>query len=125
MPWLVLAMASGFVGDERFDLRSLYGRIAFPYILLISLTALLSGVLNSLGRFALAAAAPILMNLVMIAFLLIGARTGGDIGLWQIWSVPVAGVAQLALVWWGAARAGLADRAALAAADARAAPARA
>ena len=53
-------------------LASSYGRIAFPYILLISLTALLSGVLNSLGRFALAAAAPILMNVVMIAFLLIG-----------------------------------------------------
>jgi putative peptidoglycan lipid II flippase len=107
MPWLVLALASGFAGDERFDLAVLYGRIAFPYVLFISLTALLSGVLNSLGRFALAAAAPILMNLVMITFLLAGHLTGGDVGLWQIWSVPVAGVAQLALVWWGAAKAGL------------------
>ena len=91
MPWLVLAMASGFAGDERFALSVEHGRIAFPYIILISLTALLSGVLNSLGRFALPAAAPILMNLVMIAFLLIGWRTQGNIGLWQIWSVPVAG----------------------------------
>lgn len=107
MPWLVFAMASGFVGDERFDLAVLYGRIAFPYILLISLAALLSGVLNATGRFALAAAAPILMNVVMILFLLAGWIAQGDIGLWQIWSVPVAGVAQLALVWWGAARAGL------------------
>jgi putative peptidoglycan lipid II flippase len=106
MPWLVLAMASGFRGDERFDLAVVYGRVAFPYILFISLTALLSGLLNSLGRFALAAAAPILMNLVMIAFLLMGHWTGGDVGLWQIWSVPVAGVAQLWLVWWGAAKAG-------------------
>jgi putative peptidoglycan lipid II flippase len=106
MPWLVLAMASGFRGDERFDLAVVYGRIAFPYILFISLTALLSGLLNSLGRFALAAAAPILMNLVMIAFLLMGHWSGGDVGLWQIWSVPVAGVAQLWLVWWGAAKAG-------------------
>ena len=69
MPALVYAMASGFAGDERFTLSVEHGRIAFPYILLISLTALLSGVLNSLGRFALAAAAPILMNVVMIAFL--------------------------------------------------------
>ena len=52
MPWLVWPMASGFAGDERFALAVLYGRIAFPYILFISLTALLSGVLNSLGRFA-------------------------------------------------------------------------
>lgn len=107
MPWLVLALASGFAGDERFDLAVLYGRIAFPYILFISLTALLSGVLNSLGRFALAAAAPILMNVVMIGFLLAGHWTGGDVGLWQIWSVPVAGVAQLGLVWWGAEQAGM------------------
>jgi putative peptidoglycan lipid II flippase len=108
MPWLVLAMASGFLGDARFDLAVVYGRIAFPYILFISLAALLSGVLNASGRFALAAAAPILMNLVMIAFLVAGWRLEGDVGLWQIWSVPVAGVAQLALVWWGAARAGIA-----------------
>ena len=107
MPWLVLAMASGFAGDERFTLSVEHGRIAFPYIVLISLTALLSGVLNSLGRFALAAAAPILMNVVMIAFLLWGWWSGGDVGLWQIWSVPVAGVAQLALVWWGCARVGM------------------
>ena len=106
MPWLVLGLASGFAGDERFALTVGYGRIAFPYILLISLTALLSGVLNGIGRFAVAAAAPILMNLVMIAFLVIGNATGSDLGRWQIWSVPAAGVAQLALVWWGAARAG-------------------
>jgi len=100
-------MASGFAGDERFTLSVEHGRIAFPYIILISLTALLSGVLNSLGRFALAAAAPILMNVVMIAFLVWGWWSGGNIGLWQIWSVPVAGVAQLALVWWGCARVGM------------------
>lgn len=107
MPWLVYATASGFVGDERYALAVEYGRIAFPYILFISLTALLSGVLNSIGRFALAAAAPILMNVVMISFLLWGWWSGGNIGLWQVWSVPVAGVAQLALVWWGCARAGM------------------
>jgi putative peptidoglycan lipid II flippase len=107
MPALVYAMASGFAGDERFALSVAHGRIAFPYVILISLTALLSGVLNSLGRFALPAAAPILMNLVMIGFLLIGWSRGGNIGLWQIWSVPVAGLAQLALVWWGCARAGM------------------
>lgn len=107
MPWLVFAMASGFAGDERFGLSVFYGRIAFPYILFISLTALLSGVLNAMGRFAEAAAAPILMNIIMISFLLIGYSGGGDIGLWQIWSVPIAGAAQMALVWYGASRSGM------------------
>jgi len=68
MPWLVLAMASGFQGDERFDLAVYFGRIAFPYILFISLAALLSGVLNSLGRFAAAAAAPVLLNIILSAW---------------------------------------------------------
>ena len=51
------------------------------------------------SRFALPAAAPILMNVVMIAFLVFGWWSGGNVGLWQIWSVPVSGLAQLALVW--------------------------
>jgi putative peptidoglycan lipid II flippase len=108
MPWLVFAMASGFAGDERFELSVIYGRIAFPYILFISLTALLSGVLNSLGRFAVAAAAPVLMNAIMIAFLIFSAAHGTlNVGLWQIWSVPIAGVAQLWLCWWACDRAGM------------------
>ncbi len=106
MPWLVLAMASGFVGDARFDLAVGYGRVAFPYILFISLAALLSGVLNSAGRFAAAAAAPVLLNIILIGAMSYAARTGGDVGRALVWAVPFAGVAQLALVWWAASRAG-------------------
>ncbi|MEM1340954.1 MAG: murein biosynthesis integral membrane protein MurJ [Pseudomonadota bacterium] len=120
MPWLVLAMASGFVGDLRFDLATLMGRIAFPYILLISLAAALSGVLNSIGRFAAAAAAPVLLNVILIAALLAAEMglgpefpvptgedpTGLRHGTLLTLAVPLAGLAQLALVWWAAARAG-------------------
>lgn len=106
MPALVLAMASGFLADERFDLAVLFGRIAFPYILFISLAALLSGVLNATGRFTAAAAAPVLLNLIFIAALALGAILGWDMGLTLAWSVPVAGVAQTALVWVAASRAG-------------------
>ena len=106
MPWLVLLMASGFAGDERFDLAVLYGRIAFPYILFISLAALLSGVLNATGRFTAAAAAPVLLNLLFIAALALGHRLGWPVGDTLAWTVPVAGVAQFALVWVAASRAG-------------------
>ena len=106
MPWLVLLMASGFQGDERFDLAVDYGRIAFPYILLISLAALASGVLNATGRFAAAAAAPVLLNVVFVAVLALVPRMGWDAGLAITWAVPLAGVAQLALVWWAAHKAG-------------------
>jgi len=106
MPWLVVAMASGFLGDERFDIAVLYGRIAFPYIVFVSLAALLSGVLNATGRFLAAAAAPILLNLTFIAAIALAVRAGWSVGDALAWAVPVAGVAQLALVWEAARRAG-------------------
>ena len=106
MPWLVLAMASGFSGDERFDIAVGYGRIAFPYILFISLAALLSGVLNATGRFVAAAAAPVLLNILFIGAMVLAVNAGWHVGDTLIWAVPAAGIAQLAIVWWAGARAG-------------------
>ena len=119
MPLLVLAMASGFADDARFGLTVAYGRVAFPYILLISLAALVSGVLNANGRFLAAAAAPALLNVVFIVAMGLAAAAPGDLMAWLdapsragaigwglVLSVPLGGLAQLALVWWAAARAG-------------------
>ena len=106
MPWLVLAMASGFAADERFALATHFGRIAFPYILFISLAALLSGVLNAAGRFAAAAAAPVLLNVVFVCAMIAADAMGWPIGEALAWAVPVAGIAQLVLVWVAAKRAG-------------------
>lgn len=106
MPALVLAMAAGFDGDERLGLAVLFGRIAFPYILFISLGALLSGVLNAIGRFSAAAAAPVLLNVIFITALAIGSWLGWDLGLTLAWAVPLAGIAQLTLLWIAAARGG-------------------
>ena len=106
MPYLVWIMASGFSGDERFDLTVVFGRIVFPYIIFISLAALASGVLNSTGRFVATSAAPVLLNICFIGALFVGNRAGWNIGLTLAWSVPLAGIAQLAFVWVAAHRAG-------------------
>ncbi|MFV2038105.1 MAG: murein biosynthesis integral membrane protein MurJ, partial [Paracoccaceae bacterium] len=53
-----------------------------------------------------AAATPVVLNIVLSVALLWAARSGADVGRALAWGVPVAGVAQLALVWWAAARAG-------------------
>jgi len=106
MPWLIFALASGFEGQDQFALSVEFGRIAFPYILFISLAALLSGVLNATGRFAAAAAAPVLLNILLVGAMAGAAMLGGDIARALIWMIPVAGVAQLALVYVAAARAG-------------------
>ncbi|GAA4215576.1 putative peptidoglycan lipid II flippase [Sagittula marina] len=108
MPVLVWATAGGFAGDERFDLTIAFGRVTFPYILLISLAALFSGALNAMGRFAAAAAAPVLLNIFIVTALVLGPRyLGGDAIWWLIWCIPLGGVAQLVLVWIAAERAGL------------------
>lgn len=106
MPLLVLAMAAGFRGDARFDLAVEYGRITFPYILLISLASMISGVLNANGRFTAAAAAPVLLNVLFIAAMVAGNHLGWDMGLTLAWATPLTGLAQLGLVWWDAHRTG-------------------
>jgi len=98
MPLLVWAMAAGFAQDARFDMAVDFGRVAFPYILFISLTALLSGMLNAVGRFTAAAAAPVLLNIIFVTGIVVAGAMGWPIGPALAWCVPVAGVAQLALL---------------------------
>lgn len=107
MPTLVWATAGGF-DAERFDMTVEFGRIVFPYIFFMSLSALFSGVLNATGRFAAAAAAPVLLNIFVIAALTMAWATGGPIVTWLIWTIPLAGMAQLTLTWRAAANAGFA-----------------
>lgn len=107
MPWLVLAMAGGFAAEpEKFALTTALGRIMFPYILLISLAALFSGLLNALGRFAAAAAAPLILNVVLVLALALAGPLGGAAEDWLGPAVLVAGGAQLLLVREAARRAG-------------------
>ncbi|MEM7631154.1 MAG: murein biosynthesis integral membrane protein MurJ [Pseudomonadota bacterium] len=105
MPALVWATAGGF-DAERFDLTVGYGRIVFPYIFFMSLSALFSGVLNATGRFAAAAAAPVLLNIFVIAAMTAAWALDGIVIDWLVWTVPLAGVAQLSLTWGAAAQAG-------------------
>jgi putative peptidoglycan lipid II flippase len=67
-PWIVRIQAFGFGSSGiRYDLTVLLTRITFPYIFLISLVAFFMGVLNSLRHFAAPAAAPIFLNMGIIA----------------------------------------------------------
>jgi putative peptidoglycan lipid II flippase len=99
MPLLVLLMASGFAGDARFDLAVVLGQIAFPYILFISLTALLSGVLNAMGRFLATAVVPVVMNIFLVAAMFAAFRFNWDMGRTLAWSVTLSGVLQLLFIW--------------------------
>ncbi len=108
MPWVMLVLAPGFTEEpEKFDLAVELSRITFPYLLFMALTALLSGLLNALYRFAAAAAAPILLNLFFIAALLLIVPGAERPGLVLAWTVAAAGCGQFLLLLAAAARAGM------------------
>ncbi len=72
MPWVMRVIAPGFEQEPaKFQLVVNLTRITFPYLLFISLTALQGGLLNTVDRFAAAAATPVLLNLFLIAGLLL------------------------------------------------------
>ena len=67
-PFFVFLIAPGFIENElKFKLAIELTRITFPFLLLVSLSSFFSGILNSQNKFAVAAAAPIILNLLMIA----------------------------------------------------------
>lgn len=76
-------------------------RIMFPYILLISLTAMCGGILNTFGRFAIPALTPVLLNITLILACLWrahhGAYSGGVVGMELSWAVLLGGILQLGL----------------------------
>ena len=101
MPWAMWALAPGFDEVEgKMAMATEMSRITFPYLLFISLVSLQSGVLNSLGRFGAAAAAPVLLNLVLIAAML-GFRDALETpGHVLSWGVFAAGVVQFVWLIW-------------------------
>ncbi|MCY4031091.1 MAG: murein biosynthesis integral membrane protein MurJ [Hyphomicrobiales bacterium] len=108
MPFIVLVFAPGFTNvPGKTELATLFARITFPYLLLVSLVTLLSGVLNSMGRFWVGAAAPILLNLAMISALLIAVPYNANPGLLLAWSCPLAGIVQLCVLIYASRRIGL------------------
>lgn len=107
-PLFVYMIASGFEDDpEKFALTTLYTRIMFPYLMMMSLVGLLSGVLNSLGRFAASAGAPLALNVCLIAAILLYANADVEVsGQAAAWGVFAGGLVQLAILFYGAWRQG-------------------
>ena len=111
MPWAMYLFAPGFAADpDKFDLAVELARIAFPYLLFVSLVSQLGGVLNALDRFAAAAAAPILLNLSLILCLIGLAPMLDTPGHALAWGVFAAGVIQFLWLIEACRRAGVVFR---------------
>ncbi len=109
MPAVISVIAPGFRADPvQFALAVDFARLMFPYLMLMSLVALMSGILNALHRFAAAAAAPMLLNVVLIAVLtLVWAGLLPHPGHALSWGVAIAGLGQFFWLAIACARAGL------------------
>ncbi|MEP3421378.1 MAG: murein biosynthesis integral membrane protein MurJ [Erythrobacter sp.] len=108
MPGVIWILSEKPVDPETYPLAVDFARIMFPYIILVSLVTLFTGMLNSVSRFAPGASFPIILNIVLIGALLAGEwfkETSGasieDVAYGIAWAVTGAGVMQLAwLYYW-------------------------
>jgi putative peptidoglycan lipid II flippase len=114
MPAIVWALASEYQSvPGKFELSVTLSRITFPYLALVSLVAMLSGLLNARSRFGPGAMAPVFLNIVLISGILTGAMLRGDSGDDTVVaralavSVSVAGLVQLLYLIWATRRAGV------------------
>lgn len=135
---VTLALSGKFngVSQAQFAFAVQLSRYTIPYLMLISLTSLAGGILNSINKFWVNAAAPILLNLTLIVALLgfhsadpmitarnqaIGVSVAGALQLiWLMWACHANGISMrlrlpvwnadvkrlLALIWPAAAGAG-------------------
>ncbi len=96
MPFLMQFLAPGFeVGGPQYDLAVTFSRITFPYLTAMAIVALLGGVLNTFYKFAAMAAAPILLNIILIGCLIFQLFNDAfSAGLLLAWGVAAAGAAQ-------------------------------
>ena len=101
MPIFVSLIAPGFIDDaEKMKLAIDLTRITFPFLILISLASFFGAILNSHNRFAEAAAAPIILNIVLIIILLFSKFLGDNLVYYLSYGVTLAGLFQLIFLYF-------------------------
>ena len=100
-PYLVYLIAPGFIeNDIKFGLAVELTRITFPFLLFVSLSSFFSGILNSNNKFAAAAAAPIILNIVLILSLIISHFFKLNFVKQLSYGVTLAGIIQLFFLFY-------------------------
>ena len=95
-PYLIYIIAPGFIENQiKFDLAVELTRITFPFLFFVSLSSFFSGILNSNNKFAAAAAAPIILNIVLIISLILSYVQELDYAKQLSYGVTIAGIIQL------------------------------
>ena len=95
IPFFVFLIAPGFAGSAtKMELAVSLTRITFPFLFFVSLSSFFSAILNSHNRFAAAAAAPIILNILLISVLFYGNILGDKLVFYLSYFVTIAGIIQ-------------------------------
>ncbi len=118
MPWTLNIIGGGLEktspvtgGLTPYSLGVIYARLTMPYLLLMSMAALFSGVLNTRNYFAMAAFVPVLLNLVWISLLLLAGRMGVSMQAlagWLAVGMSGSGILQAGALYWAIKKAKIA-----------------
>jgi len=101
MPLFIFLIAPGFEGDyQKMELAVTLTRITFPFLMFISLASFFSAILNSHNKFAIASAAPIILNILLIGVLLFGKILNDQLVYYLAYAVTGAGILQLVFLYF-------------------------
>jgi putative peptidoglycan lipid II flippase len=96
MPSFVFIIAPGFSDNsDKLDLTISLTRITFPFLLFVSLSSFFSAILNSHNKFAVASAAPIILNILLILILIFQSYLNDKLVIYLSYAVTLAGIVQL------------------------------
>ena len=100
MPIFVFLIAPGFEGDyQKMELAITLTRITFPFLMFISLASFFSAILNSHNKFAIASAAPIILNILLIGVLLFGKILNDQLVYYLSYAVTLSGILQFIFLY--------------------------
>ena len=100
MPLFVFLIAPGFEGDyQKMELAITLTRITFPFLMFISLASFFSAILNSHNKFAIASAAPIILNILLIGVLLFGKILDDQLVYYLSYVVTLSGILQFIFLY--------------------------
>ena len=101
MPIFVFLIAPGFEGDyQKMELAITLTRITFPFLMFISLASFFSAILNSHNKFAIASAAPIILNILLIGVLIFGKILNDRLVYYLSYAVTISGILQLIFLYF-------------------------
>ena len=100
MPLFVYLIAPGFSeNSDKLKLTIILTRITFPFLFFISIASFFSAILNSHNKFSIAAAAPIVLNIILISTLVFLKNENDKIVFYLAYGVSVAGFLQLIILY--------------------------